>query len=251
MAIVGQDNFNDLLPAAPSGRKNIKWQADAPGTNPRDVSAYVSNIGSVDARTTTSETIALAALGKLVTFNNSGAVAVTLDSTVPSDFFCAVEDLGVGTATLTPSSGTINGVATLALATGQGGLLFFDGTNWKAVTGGGGGAGHIYPVSAVVGKPAAGQLVCIYTAAVSATFPVNFASPNSYGSVGVNPTATATYTVYKNGSSVGTIAISTGAAFTFTTAGFSLAAGDRLTIVAPGSQDATLADVGITLAGTL
>jgi hypothetical protein len=243
-------NFNDTLPAAPAGRKNVKWQADSPTTDPRNISTYVSNIGSVDPRTTTTETIALAALGKLVTLNNTGAVAVTLDSTVPSDFFCAVEDLGVGAATLTPSSGTINGAANLALARGQGGLLFFDGTNWQAVTGGGGG-GKIYPVSAVVGKPANAQLVCIYTAAVSATFPVNFASPNSYGSVGANPTATATYTVYKNGSSVGTVAVSTGGVFTFTTAGFSLAAGDRLTITAPSPQDTTLADVGITLAGTL
>jgi hypothetical protein len=53
--------------------------------------------------------------------------------------FCAVEVLGAGGATLTPSSGLINGSANLALTTGSGGWLFFDGTDWFAVTGGGGG----------------------------------------------------------------------------------------------------------------
>jgi hypothetical protein len=111
----------------------------------------------------------------------------------------------------------------------------------------------IFPVSAIAGMPSAGQLVCIYTAAASMTFPANFASPNSYGSLGANPTGTATYAIYKNGTLVGNVAISTSGVFTFTTVGgasFSLNAGDRLTIVAPGVQDATLADVGITLVGT-
>jgi hypothetical protein len=36
-------NLNDLLPAAPSGKSNIKWQADA--LNPRNVSAYVDSGG--------------------------------------------------------------------------------------------------------------------------------------------------------------------------------------------------------------
>jgi hypothetical protein len=42
-----QPNFNDTLPAAPSGKVNVKWQADAPNANPsvpRNVSAYVPNM---------------------------------------------------------------------------------------------------------------------------------------------------------------------------------------------------------------
>jgi hypothetical protein len=42
-----QPNFNDTLPAAPSGKVNVKWQADAPDPNPsipRKVSAYVPNM---------------------------------------------------------------------------------------------------------------------------------------------------------------------------------------------------------------
>jgi len=397
----------DDLPAAPSGSVNVKWQADAVTVNPRKASAYVGNTGKVDPRTTTTETIGIASRGKDVTLSNSGAIAVTLDSTVPLDFLCAVQVIGAGSATLTPSSGQINSGAGLAanavMAATQSGWLFFDGTNWFLLvasssggTGGLNGAvvktadytllsgdngkllvmnsgsahqftlpnpppsatwsvflstigtgaltinrnsqnidgvaanltlsqfqgvfistdgtnyftdGHpsgftaggdlsgsstsqevigilstlfdspgtawadgqiaqyssslgklirvvdrpIFPVSGVGGKPSAGQLVGIYTAGASFIFPANFASPNSYGTVGTNPTATATYSVYKNGSLIGTIAVSTSGVFTFATSGgvsVTFNAGDRLTIVAPGSQDATMQDVGITLVGT-
>src|SRR5262249_13060335 len=125
-----------------------KWQQTAPyastatfnnqqiAVQATDVSAYEPNLGGVDARTTATETIGVASLGKLVTFGNAGATAVTLNSSVPADFLCAYEIIGAGTATLTPSSGTINGGANLVAATGAAGWLFFDGTNWKAVTGG-------------------------------------------------------------------------------------------------------------------
>lgn len=108
-------------------------------------------------------------------------------------------------------------------------------------------------VSGVSGKPQASQLVLMFTAFSTVTFPANFATPNSYGTVGANPSATATYNVYKNGVQVGTISISTGGAFTFATTGgaaFSVNAGDRLTITAPSSQDATLSDVAISIVGT-
>jgi len=102
--------------------------------------------GGVNAQTGASYSIAAADNGKLVTFANSGAVAVTLPTSLGARFVCAIENLGAGsplsgTVTLTPSSGLINGAANLVLAQGQGGWLFFDGTNWEAVTGGGGGGG--------------------------------------------------------------------------------------------------------------
>ena len=74
----------------------------------------------------------------------------------------------------------------------------------------------------------------------------------SRGHVGTNPTATAAFDVKKNGSTVGSVSISTSGVFTFTTtaAGVSLAAGDRLSVHAPSPQDATLANVGIMFHGT-
>jgi hypothetical protein len=108
-------------------------------------------------------------------------------------------------------------------------------------------------VSAVPGKPAAGQLVMIYPIESRQTYPPNFGAfgslPPSVGSCSTNPTSTAVYSVYQNFSIVGTISVSIAGVFTFLTAGFTLLPGDRFTIVAPGSQDPTMADVGITLVG--
>lgn len=133
-------NLNAVTPAAPTEKKNVAWQfgatyVDAQGTTRRYDSGSYDPTGGVDARTTTTETVHAASRGMLVTFSNSSAIAVTLDSTVTNLFFCAVEVTGTGAATLTPSSGQINGVANLVVASGQSCFLFFDGTNWSALVG--------------------------------------------------------------------------------------------------------------------
>jgi VCBS repeat-containing protein len=103
--------------------------------------------------------------------------------------------------------------------------------------------------SFLAGNPVAYAQVLGLTFVRAVNFPSNFSG--SVGSVGTNPTASAVYTVKRNGSSVGTVTISTSGTFTFSTSGaVSFASGDRMTIVAPSVQDATLADVAITLAGT-
>jgi len=107
------------------------------------------------------------------------------------------------------------------------------------------------PASAVAGKPSAGQLVMIYTAEALQTYPANFAG--SVGSCGTMPVSTATYSIYKNATLVGNVSISTAGVFSFSTIGglsVTLNVGDRLTLVAPGTQDAQLADVSITFVGT-
>lgn len=121
-------NFNDTTPAAPAGYRNAKWQSD--GQQPSNLSANLPNTGGVDARSTTTEGVHVASMGKLVTFNNSGATAVTPDSTVPAFFWCVLLNIGAGLCTLTPSTGNINVTATATLPKNSTGLLFFDGTNW-------------------------------------------------------------------------------------------------------------------------
>jgi hypothetical protein len=106
----------------------------------------------------------------------------------------------------------------------------------------------IYVGSSLVGKPSVAQVVAFAALPINGQFAANFAS--SVGSVGTNPTATAVYTVLKNGASIGTISISTSGVFTFATSGGaaqSFSAGDRLTITAPSPVDTTLSDVSITL----
>jgi hypothetical protein len=59
--------------------------------------------------------------------------------------------------------------------------------------------------------------------------------------------------VKKNGSSVGTITISTAGAYTFVTSGgatVSFVAGDYIEFYGPGVADTQIANFGVTLAGT-
>jgi hypothetical protein len=94
--------------------------------------------GKVNAQTGTSYTFLLRDRGKLVTFNNGSAVAVTLPQATSSGSFLSgwsthVFNLGAGTATITPTTSTINGSATLAIAQNEGAVIFSDGTNYSAL----------------------------------------------------------------------------------------------------------------------
>lgn len=94
----------------------------------------------------------------------------------------------------------------------------------------------------------ASEKALLYTFAEAITFADDFA--DSVGDVGTNPAATFTMEVQKNGAAVGTIAISTGGAFTFATTGgsVSFAIGDRISVLGPGTAG-TAADVSVTLLG--
>lgn len=89
---------------------------------------------------------------------------------------------------------------------------------------------------------------------ITFTRAVNFLGnfSGSQGKVGTNPTATATFTLFKNGVSTGTIVVATSGAVTFTSTGgsaVSFASTDELTIQSP-TADATLASIAFTLSGT-
>ncbi len=106
------------------------------------------------------------------------------------------------------------------------------------------------------GKPAGSQTVLLGTVARAWNIAANFAG--SYGACITNPTATATFTINKivagATTAIGTMVVSTGGVFTFTTtsgAVQSLAAGNTLQVVAPGTADSTLADASFVLTGKL
>lgn len=99
------------------------------------------------------------------------------------------------------------------------------------------------------GKPLASAKILMYQAPRAFTL-------NSIGHTGVAGVAGAAdrdFLVQKNGSTIGTLRFTaTTGAFSivsFTTTGFSIS--DVLSIVAPASQDATLADIGIVLRGSV
>lgn len=90
----------------------------------------------------------------------------------------------------------------------------------------------------------------VFTAVRDVVFPDDF--DGSVGFCGSNPAATAAFDVLKNGSSVGSISISTSGVFTFSTTGgdVSLTVGDRLSLTTPSPQDASLANVSIVFKGS-
>lgn len=95
----------------------------------------------------------------------------------------------------------------------------------------------------VIGLPTAGARLFLVVAVRPYTIPENCVG--SYGKAAVAPTASAEFTLKKNGVSFGTMTFDAG----LTTAEFvtaddvSFEAGDVLEVVAPAVQDVTLADV--------
>lgn len=101
-------------------------------------------------------------------------------------------------------------------------------------------------------RPHASQLMFQYVAAESMYFPANFSG--AYGAIGTNPAATQTLTIARDGTTIGTISISTGGVFTFaTTSGQekSIFAGEKITVTNQSTADTTGADIAFTLVGII
>ncbi|RJT32102.1 hypothetical protein D3227_27260 [Mesorhizobium waimense] len=103
------------------------------------------------------------------------------------------------------------------------------------------------------GTPTAGQLIGKTVVTRDVAFPANFSG--SAGHIGTNPTSTFAIDVQDNGVSIGTISISTGGVFTFTTSSGTaktVSSGHRLEFYAPANSpaDATAANIAATLKGS-
>lgn len=100
---------------------------------------YLGTSGAVNAQTGTTYTIVQGDNGQLTTFSNGSAIAVTLPQAGTASKFQNgwkgyYRNIGAGTVTITPTTSTINAAATLAIATGNGAIIFSDGTNYQAIT---------------------------------------------------------------------------------------------------------------------
>ena len=129
----------------------------APGKQPNEYSGKqifdggALFLGGVNAQTGTTYAVVASDENKVVSFSNAGSVAVTLPVATTSGFGVGAVfhwvNLGAGTVTVTPTTSTINGAATLVLTTGQSTDVYSDGTNYLAFlgsgTGGGGGSGTV------------------------------------------------------------------------------------------------------------
>jgi lysophospholipase L1-like esterase len=94
----------------------------------------------VNAQTGTSYTFVNADCGKLVTFSNASAIAVTLPRAAAGGNFvsgCAIdlENIGAGAVTITPTTSTLNGSVSSVFLMFDGGHIVSDGTNYSMQTG--------------------------------------------------------------------------------------------------------------------
>lgn len=90
-----------------------------------------------NAQTGTTYTVLADDHARHTTYNNASAVAVTLPQATGNfnNGFCGIhENLGAGLVTITPTTSTINGAATLTLSTGERYLIDSDGTNYRAAS---------------------------------------------------------------------------------------------------------------------
>jgi hypothetical protein len=102
----------------------------------------------------------------------------------------------------------------------------------------------------MTGVPSASLVLLRYKFPRSVTFPAGLT--NAQGTAGTAATVQTDFDIKKNGSSVGTMRFAAaGTSATFIMASQQVfSAGDIMTVVAPASPDATLADVSFVLAGT-
>lgn len=87
----------------------------------------------VNAQTGTAYTYVTGDKGKLVTHSNAAAIAGTLPqagASFPAGWWMDVQNTGAGTLTITPTTSTVDGAASLALTIGQGVRLVSSGANY-------------------------------------------------------------------------------------------------------------------------
>ncbi|CPI06573.1 Uncharacterised protein [Burkholderia pseudomallei] len=100
------------------------------------------------------------------------------------------------------------------------------------------------------GAPSASAVVLSAITPQAVTFPASLTG--SYAKAGTAATASTTFSIKKNGSSIGSLNFAAGATsgtFTFTSA-VTTSPGDVVQVVAPASPDATLANINLAVVGT-
>jgi hypothetical protein len=100
------------------------------------------------------------------------------------------------------------------------------------------------------GKPSAAANVFRYNVIAIFKWPASL--PGCIFTAATASTGTATFTILRNGASIGTVTFTSSATGVATFASdVSFANGDVILITAPGSQDATLADISFNFTGPL
>ena len=132
--------------------------------------------GKINAQTGTTYAFLAADAGKLTTFTNAAAVAVTLAVFADGTVFHA-KNLGAGLVTITPTGATIDFAATLILTKGQSASIFSDGANYKTTLRLANMSDELANVLSVVnsGSLSTVQRIDLYSSVDSVQSPTNFA----------------------------------------------------------------------------
>lgn len=105
------------------------------GNNLVITSGALGTTQPINAQTGTTYTVLSTDAGKLITFNNASATAVTVPVATSGGFTSGFsfdwQNLGAGTVTFTPTTSTVNGASTLVGKTNEGGTVSSDGTNYQ------------------------------------------------------------------------------------------------------------------------
>ena len=224
--------------------------------------------GGIDAQTGTSYTVVAADENKLLTLSNASAVAVTLPQATTAGFTAGawfhLRNLGVGTVTITPTTSTIDGAATLVLTTGQGADIYSDGTNYNSQKGAGGGSGTVTSFSAGNLSPLFTTSVATATTTPALTFSLSSAAAGtflgnntsaaaapSYVSLSaINPQTTTYQVLASDFSAYKTISVASGTfTITLVASGSQPANGQYINIVNYGSGVVTIARSGQNING--
>jgi hypothetical protein len=116
-------------PSSPATTPVTASQAKTIATQQANL-AIQATLGSVNQQTGTSYTTQSGDYGGLVSTNNSVPTTVTLNDRVQAQWFTTLANVGSGTTTLVPLSGTINGASSFTLQPSQGVQVYFDGQNF-------------------------------------------------------------------------------------------------------------------------
>lgn len=126
----------------------------------------------------------------------------------------------------------------------------FDGTVWvELVLGVAEPDPYVVPFGFTT-TPLGGETLLIHVFTETISFPDDWADSKGY--VGINPTTNpVALDIRKNGVTVGSISITSAGVITFATTGTTVTfdAGDRITVLAPATADATFANSAFTLRG--